>query len=1557
MGLKVELSLSECVANIKSFDNWIANALVAISPSADIILVSGQSPDNLVLITKLRLEPINQCSVKTLEISLDYDEQITSLLCVPIMSTKKTSSGLVDWTALVVGLSSGYVKFYTEQSICLLTLKFCDEPVISMKLQTQKNNPNARSQAHFATIVDELLITHKSCAIVVDGIGLYENLRISREDIAKNQPGFEPAYTPINLPTILTCQRWKFEDPCDMKVLDADLLGMRCSTKFDIMKSESVNSDNITAKSLTRSLTLVGSNPFVACYREAREITTHSYSEMITSLLPFWSKPQPSKVQINDINCASTSSLFDKGRLVTNIVPSPDKRLLAITDDFGRVMLVDVTNWLVVRIWKGYRNAQCGWVETQRSNEERNSPHALFLVIYAPKRGLLEIWSAQRGPRVAAFNVGKSCRLLYAGYKMINMRAEPIQKSNSLSLLKEQCYSTNCYLLNAENATVYSIELPYTYSLYKFGDMQSRDRLLINELIGLMRQDSEISVISETLNRISLAESREQAIQKVAHFLMPDKIVPVIENLIGKIMKSYDDQSGESMSEDDQSIVELCKRLIRICSIFTEQSKQMTEVTPYPDVDHRFIDECDDHPREVEELAEHLGWTSTEVLRYLSLLALERSYSQRQNLHNPWPDMGEPIAWSEFSDCFDLSRLNFRSRSQKISRMGLPDTVSIKLKSLEHKFLSQEKVLNAALFMYAETSGAFYKVAANSSKTFVEFVEPSGQLGLKHIEPSSRLVLLFQFWLSTKLCNNWKMWTFLQYHIGQISDELKVMAMAQESDEPLIEAWKRIYRLILESDNIYAAIIATAAIRGDTLRTIRDNEKREKLEREDDEKQDDNDGNQKVTSLDWECLCVDAERMSLLIQQLEDVFLLKLLLRYSLDDGHLTDKFVYRIPRISVANILRGGPTVVSELVAQWVVYSNVHPKIFTQPYGLVEDDTDRVIISASISEDRSSKFRLRSESADNEESAKELLHHTKTSFPKSLGANVLMLNCLWEFCNRWAKASSASDKHKYLNKALDCLALLECGSTINLKHNSACLAYKTFFRQTFERLIALIETNSTILSPKCLRSREAISRRELNMGEDCLDDFVQFCHNLSDLMLETSRATSDQMDLDDKDLKLRDQLLSLDDWWSTLSTINKTNEGQNMKGGFMSTMWNISQSGSDVSQAIQTDSLVNAALSSSKLIDIETLVELNRLTTLMVLIFKLRLIKTYPLSLIGEKARQLLKLDLQQSPSTGADIKVRSGQLHELRQKFARKCIMGIVEKLSDETNVLINHDRMFEENTIVERGISSSNDECSVERLKISNKREDTMRQQHESDRDDNATGKSDFDNILTRSSTENNESMVLFTHLLTLANEWELNCDELHLELVFEMLRCNHDKLALQIANRVRDKQLLANGLLKISTQRVLVLFGLSPQLSSELHWSKRLDKWSLFQPNVASWLKSIQEEEQKHELGSLVFPDALRPPKSASTYRKQNANDGDDDDCDSKIELSLGLRLPVLLLLSTRTKSLLETATNYLDGQANRMAYDLLQLLESKSLENFIQDERQRQRSSSSEFSSL
>ena len=121
-------------------------------------------------------------------------------------------------------------------------------------------------------------------------------------------------------------------------------------------------------------------------------------------------------------------------------------------DSFGRVLLIDVINLVVVRMWKSYRDAQAGWIvgavpdsilAKQQAHVEHDQPqlHAwsgkkrradssliegmaregsavaaqqakLYLVLYAPRRRSLELWQMRHGARVASASVPAACKLL-----------------------------------------------------------------------------------------------------------------------------------------------------------------------------------------------------------------------------------------------------------------------------------------------------------------------------------------------------------------------------------------------------------------------------------------------------------------------------------------------------------------------------------------------------------------------------------------------------------------------------------------------------------------------------------------------------------------------------------------------------------------------------------------------------------------------------------------------------------------------------------------------------------------------------------------------------------------------------------------------------------------------------------------------------------------------------------------------------------------------------------------------------------------------------------------
>jgi len=84
---------------------------------------------------------------------------------------------------------------------------------------------------------------------------------------------------------------------------------------------------------------------------------------------------------------ASAVPFFDPKREVLSMVASPDHRLVACTDNLGRILILDAVNFVVTRVLKGYRDASLAWASG-------------YLVILAPKRARIEAWDVFRGRKI-----------------------------------------------------------------------------------------------------------------------------------------------------------------------------------------------------------------------------------------------------------------------------------------------------------------------------------------------------------------------------------------------------------------------------------------------------------------------------------------------------------------------------------------------------------------------------------------------------------------------------------------------------------------------------------------------------------------------------------------------------------------------------------------------------------------------------------------------------------------------------------------------------------------------------------------------------------------------------------------------------------------------------------------------------------------------------------------------------------------------------------------------------------------------------------------------------
>lgn len=102
--------------------------------------------------------------------------------------------------------------------------------------------------------------------------------------------------------------------------------------------------------------------------------------------------------------------------------------LAATSDALGRVILWDVVEGEMIRMWKGVRDAACGWVEAfehelYQQQTPAGPPKVLqFLVIHSSKLGSLRIFQMRHGKQVGAFHIGP-------GWKLVPCAREPLGSS------------------------------------------------------------------------------------------------------------------------------------------------------------------------------------------------------------------------------------------------------------------------------------------------------------------------------------------------------------------------------------------------------------------------------------------------------------------------------------------------------------------------------------------------------------------------------------------------------------------------------------------------------------------------------------------------------------------------------------------------------------------------------------------------------------------------------------------------------------------------------------------------------------------------------------------------------------------------------------------------------------------------------------------------------------------------------------------------------------------------------------------------------------------------
>ncbi|KAG8013501.1 Rab3 GTPase-activating protein non-catalytic subunit [Nibea albiflora] len=937
---------------------WLQDCVVSLSPCSDLLVVAPKwrSDDS-------GREEMTLAVTWTGILSTDEGECVNSSICIPLASQKRSSTGRPDWTCVVVGFSSGYVRFYTENGVLLLAQLLHEDPVLRLKCRTYEipRHPGVTEQH------EELSILYPAALVTIDGFSLFQSLRACRNQVARAAA----AGSDVIQPPPLAYKKWGLQDMDT--IVDHSSVGIMTLCVFDQMKNASIlGGFNASVKGSPPAMSqyiTVGGGPYTGFYYavegSSQPLLSHvalAVASKLTSALfsaaSGWlgwnkNKSEEEAVQKQKPKVEAATPLGirfglpDSRRHGESICLSPCNTLAGVTDDFGRVTLLDLARGIAIRMWKGYRDAQLGWLQVPEERGDREfSPsaslprrHALFLVIYAPRRGILEVWGMQHGPRVGAFTVGKHCRLLYAGYRLMGV--------NSVTSQGWQLHTQQVCLLDPITGALRTVNIPFHLALSDKKSERAKDMHLLKRLTTILRSREVEPDILEQEAKSVLLDIKHPAIKKQAlDSLLSNKNAPVscLTNVTSAL---YDALKQQDPEEVDTPLLELCSSQLKLLQLYTDiqhlHSAADTEASST-------------NQDSLEGIEEELSRVGPTLQRYAQLTS-RPSVSFAQDS----PDSHLPAqAFLSQMECTENGELKvIRTSEAEWNHLG-----------------------NFMFWGCLCGKSPLHKVC--------DTLQQAG------ISPQQLLSLLLSVWLQReKEMLQKPEETVKNLHALLIALSNMKGAVEESWDTQSISPWwQQVRCTCIQSHNAAAALLAAFVAHRAAKASITSR------------------ADSKLQS-EWEAVSLELEQWVVCVRQLEDVLVLQTLLLVPPPQGAAGGAAA----QCSIKTLLEGGTGGIADSVSKWVFRHSLAPERLKEILQKKEDADDR--LEQSAGEEQKEPKEKSQEDADR---TAELLVAVCQRFPHSLSPDLLFAHCCWEYVVQWNKDP---EEGRYLSWAVEHLKLV----------------------------------------------------------------------------------------------------------------------------------------------------------------------------------------------------------------------------------------------------------------------------------------------------------------------------------------------------------------------------------------------------------------------------------------------------------------------------------------------------------------------------------------------------
>jgi hypothetical protein len=307
-------------------------------------------------------------------------------------------------TCVLIGYQSGFFRVYDCDGTLVSAQQFHNQPITHISARTI-TNPITTADS------DQILLLYKDFRVVtIDAAGVWMSLRMLATD---DMFEFEP------IP--LSFKKYKLNELENLQYCFS--LGPSDNTLFP-PRFEGFQLDYAPFRVKERFLSF--GDPFVALsslpeQSEALlgDVAT-KLSNAVSSALK-WLQSESKEGQQQTLRIKPDCVLTDPYRYPKFVSFAPSrldgiKRYAAISDSLGRVSLFHIQEFVILKLWKGWRDAQVGWIQTK---DMLSDDMILFLVLYSNQTGVLEIITVPNGDNISSDRVGKGLKLISSSSELV----------------------------------------------------------------------------------------------------------------------------------------------------------------------------------------------------------------------------------------------------------------------------------------------------------------------------------------------------------------------------------------------------------------------------------------------------------------------------------------------------------------------------------------------------------------------------------------------------------------------------------------------------------------------------------------------------------------------------------------------------------------------------------------------------------------------------------------------------------------------------------------------------------------------------------------------------------------------------------------------------------------------------------------------------------------------------------------------------------------------------------------------------------------------------------